>query len=154
MNSGTHIFANFEKAPWNDLRVLSALKLATDQQEINDAFNVRGTHTYGAPFPVGGWYGSTVEELGERPGFGGIEGSSRTKADDIAAAKALLADAGFDPPSSLGKPVLTLTNIIWFPDVAQLWKEQMRRKLGLEIEIRTVDFSSGFGDLQSGNYEL
>ena len=154
LNSGTHIISNWTREPWNDWRVLAGLRLAVDQQEILDAFDAGGTHNYGAPFPVGSWYGSSVPELRRLPGYGGITGSSRTKDQDIADAKALLAQAGYDPPSELGTITLTVTNIIWFPDVAQLFQEQMRRNLGVDIELNTVDFSTGFGALQNADFDL
>ena len=154
LNSGTHIISNWTRDRWKDWRVLAGLRLAVDQQEILDAFDAGGTHNYGAPFPVGTWYGSSVPELRRLPGYGGIEGSSRTKEQDIADAKALLAEAGYDPPSELGTITMTVTNIIWFPDVAQLFQEQMRRNLGVDIELNTVDFATGFGALQNAEFDL
>ena len=91
---------------------------------------------------------------GGSPDMEGLTGSSRTKDQDIADAKTLLAQAGYDPPSELGTITLTVTNIIWFPDVAQLFQEQMRRNLGVDIELNTVDFSTGFGALQNADFDL
>lgn len=57
MNNGIHFFANVEKEPWTDLRLIKALRLATDQEEIQKAFG-EGKFLQGAPFPVASWYGS------------------------------------------------------------------------------------------------
>jgi len=142
-----HFFANVEREPWKDLRIIKALRLATDQHEIQKAFGA-GKYLLGAPFPTNSWYGSTTEELLQRPGY------SVPKAKDIEAAKALLKDAGYDPPSKLGKRVLTTPTVIWFPDLAQLWAVQMRRNLGLDIEVKIVDGPTGVNVFTAGDFDL
>ena len=149
---GLHMFANVEKEPWDDLRIINALRLATDQDEMQKTFG--DAFTYGAPFPTGSWYGRTPDELAELPGYGGIPGSTRTKEDDIADAKRLLADAGYDPPSTLGKRTLLATGVTIEGDRTQLWAAQMRRNLGIEIEINAVDVPTAIGGFTSGNYDL
>ncbi len=153
MNTGLQMGFNFEKEPWNDTRVTGALRLATDQYELFQAFGL-GRYSVGAPFPPGSWYGHTHEELLDLPGFGGIPGSSRTKQQDIDDAIALLKEAGYDPPSALGKRVLMTNSALWFPDLVQLWAEQMRRNLGLEIEIRMVDGPSSINAGAAGEYDI
>ncbi len=141
------VFANVEREPWKDLRIIKALRLVTDQQEIQKAFGA-GKHSIGAPFPVGSWYGSTTDELLQRPGY------RIPKDHDIAEAKALLKAAGYDPPAKLGKRVLT-TNTIWiYPDLAQLWAAQMRRNLGVDIEVKLVDTPSGVTSFVAGDFDL
>ena len=147
MTAVEHFFANVEKEPWQDLRIIQALRLATDQQEIQQAFGA-GTYFFGAPFPVGSWYGSTVEDLLKRPGY------RTAKAQDLAEAKALLKAAGYAPPSKLGKRVVTTPTVIWFPDLTQLWTAQMRRNLGLAIDIKIVDAPTGVNAFVSGDYDL
>ncbi len=83
MNAGNHFFANVEREPWTDLRIIKALRYTTDQWEIQQAFG-EGRYSIGAPFPVGSWYGSSVEELQKLPGY------RRPKDQDIADAKKLL----------------------------------------------------------------
>ena len=153
MNTGLQMGTNWEKEPWNDLRVTGALRLATDQYEIFQAFG-EGRYSVGAPFPPGSWYGHPYEELKDMPGFGGLPGSSRTKQQDIDDAIALLKEAGYDPPSKLGKRVLLSGPFIWFPDMVQLWAEQMRRNLGLEIEIQMVDGPSAINASAAGDYDI
>jgi ABC-type transport system substrate-binding protein len=142
-----HFFANVEREPWKDLRIIKALRLATDQQEIQKAFGA-GKYSLGAPFPVGSWYGSTTEELLKLPGY------SRPKAKDIEAAKALLKEAGYDPPPKLGKRVLTTPTVTWLPDLAQLWAAQIKRNLGLHIEIKLVDGPTGVNAFTAGDFDL
>jgi peptide/nickel transport system substrate-binding protein len=147
VTAGQHIFANVEREPWKDLRLIKALRLATDQQEIQRAFG-GGKYLLGAPFPPNSWYGSTTEELLQRPGY------RRPKTKDIEAAKALLKEAGYDPPSKLGRRVLTTTPAIFHADQAQLWAAQMRRNLGLDIEIKVVDIPTGVNTFVAGDFDL
>jgi len=107
-----------------------------------------GHYLLGAPFPPGTWWGSSVEELRQRPGF------NPTHPKDVEAAKALLKEAGYDPPSKLGKRVLTAPNVLYWPDVSQLWAAQMRKTLGLELEIKLVDAPTAVNTWVSGNYDL
>ncbi len=147
VNGGSHFFANVEKDPWKDLRIIQGLRLATDQWEIQQAFG-EGHYRVGAPFAVGSWYGSTTDELQTLPGY------RKPKDQDIAEAKAALKAAGYDPPSKLGKRVLTTPTAIWFPDLAQLWAAQMRRNLGVEIEVKIVDTPSGVTAYVAGDFDL
>jgi peptide/nickel transport system substrate-binding protein len=142
-----HIFGNVEREPWKDLRLIKALRLATDQQELQKGI-AAGRWNIGAPFPIGSWYGSTLEELQPLPGY------RRPKDQDIAAAKALLKAAGYDPPSKLGKRVLNVATASVAPDVAQLWAAQMRRNLGLEIELRIRDAPTVIHAHTAGDYDL
>jgi peptide/nickel transport system substrate-binding protein len=142
-----HIFGNVEREPWNDLRIIKALRLATDQQELQKG--IGGAHwDIGAPFPVGSWYGSPREELLQRPGY------RVPKDQDIAEAKALLKAAGYDPPAKLGKRVLNVGTVSVLPDTAQLWAAQMRRNLGLELELRVRDAPTTIHANTAGDYDL
>ena len=142
-----HFFGNVEREPWKDLRVIKALRLATDRYELQRAFG-SGYYLLGAPFPPGAWWGSSVEELNRRLGF------NQSRAKDIEAAKALLKEAGYDPISKLGKRVLTAPTVLYWPDLAQLWAAQMRKTLGLEIEIKLVDAPTAVNTWVSGNYDI
>lgn len=146
-NNVEHFFGNTEKAPWKDLRIIKALRRATDPQEIQKAFG-SGYYAMAAPFPPDSWYGSSMAQLKERPGY------RMPKDQDIAEAKALLKEAGYDPPSKLGKRVLTVPTVLYWPDLAQLWVAQMKRNLGVEIEIKLVDPPTAVHTWVSGDYDL
>ena len=62
MNGAPHIFFKVEREPWKDLRLIKALRLATDRHEIQQAFG-GGKYLFGAPFPPDSWYGSATEDL-------------------------------------------------------------------------------------------
>jgi peptide/nickel transport system substrate-binding protein len=142
-----HFFANVEREPWKDLRIIKALRLATDQHEQQKAFGA-GHYKLGAPFPPDSWYGTPTEELLKLPGY------RLPKDQDIAEAKALLKAAGYDPPAKLGKRVLLNGRASFQPDVAQLWVAQLRRNLGLDIEIRLVDAPTAVNAYVAGDFDL
>ena len=147
VTDGWHVFANVEREPWTDLRIIQALRLATDQQEHQQAFG-EGHYKMGAPFPVGSWYGSTTEELLKLPGY------RQPKDSDIADAIALLKAAGYESPSKLGQRVLNTGTVSFIPDVAQLWVAQMRRNLGLDIKIKLLDGPTTVQAQISGDFDL
>jgi len=147
VTNGQHFFVNVEREPWKDLRLIRALWLATDRHELIQAMG-EGKFLLGAPFPVGSWYGSTEEALRQRPGY------RIPKDADIEAAKALLKAAGYDPPATLGKRVLTTPRLEWFPDLAQLWVAQMRRNLGLDIDIKLVDGPTAITAFVAGDFDI
>jgi len=97
---------------------------------------------------VDSWYGSTIEDLLKLPGY------RIPKGKDIDEAKALLKAAGYDPPAKLWKRVLTAFTASFIPDAAQLWAAQMRKTLGLDIEIRVVDTPTAINAFIAGDYDL
>jgi peptide/nickel transport system substrate-binding protein len=152
-NLAIWVNVNTEKDPWSDLRVIQALRLATDQTELQQGVGA-GRYLVGAPFPTNSWYGHTEEELAELPGYGGMPGSTRTKQDDIDDAIALLKEAGYDPPSMLGKRVIQTAPVLWFSDLVQLWAQQMRRNLGLEMETKIIDINTHVQGMISGEFDM
>ena len=66
----------------------------------------------------------------------------------------MLKEAGYDPPAKLGKRVLTTPIASDIPDLAQLWAAQMRRNLGLDIEIKIVDAPTGVHTFVAGNFDI
>ncbi len=147
VNNVEHFFANTERDPWKDTRVIKALRRATELREMQTAFG-NGYYGYGAPFPPDAWYASTTEDLLKLPGF------SEPKEPDIEDALATLKAAGYDHPSKLGKRVLTVPIVLYWPDVAQLWAAQMRRNLGIEIELKLVDVPTAVTTWVSGEFDM
>ncbi len=54
----------------------------------------------------------------------------------------------------MGKRVLTTPIASDLPDLAQLWAAQMRRNLGLEIEVKLVDGPTGVNAFTAGDFDL
>ncbi len=147
VNNVEHFFANTERDPWKDTRIIKALRRATDLREMQKAFG-NGYYGYGAPFPPDAWYASKTEDLLKLPGF------REPKEPDIEDAVATLKAAGYETPSKLGKRVLTVPIVLYWPDVAQLWAAQMRRHLGIEIELKLVDVPTAVTTWVSGEFDM
>ena len=77
---------NTSKAPFDDPRVRKAINLAVNRQAINEVFGV-GDLTLGLPFPPGTWYGRTLEEAEQVPGFR-LDSNGEKHPDDLAEAQA------------------------------------------------------------------
>ena len=152
-NNAVWVNVNTENEPWDDLRVIQAFRLATDQTELQKGIG-GGRYLVGAPFPTNSWYGHTEEELAQLPGYGGMPGSTRTKQDDINDAIALLKEAGYDPPSTLGKREVQTAAVGWFPDLIQLWAQQMRRNLGVDMEVKLPDINTMINTMISGEFDM
>ena len=147
------IIMNTNDPVWSDAKLRKALWLAMDRWEFQDTFGA-GKNAVGAPFIPDQWYSYTTEELKQFPGFGGCEGCPRTKQQDIDDAVALMKEAGYDPPDSIGKITLSSFTAAGYPDFMALFKEQMKRNLGLEIELVIKDLASTNPEHISGNYTL
>lgn len=100
------------------------------------------------PFPPDAWYASRTEDILKMPGF------RDPKDPDIDDAVAILKEAGYETPAKLGKRVLTVPIVLYWPDVAQLWAQQMRRNLGLEIELKLVDVPTAVTTWVSGDFDM
>ena len=148
---------NSEKEPWGDTRVQGALRLATDQHEIWQAFGL-GAYSVGAAFPPGPWCGHTQEELLQLPGYGGIPGSAPSKQQDIDDAVALLAEAGFDPPTTLADHPncceLLVIQVLGIVHLGKLWAAQIERNPGLTLDIKTIDLSSLIKANTPGDFQM
>ncbi len=145
MNTNDPLFSN------PDLR--RALWLALDRWEFQDTFGA-GKNAVGAPFIPDQWYSYSTEELKQFPGFGGCEGCPRTKQDDIDEAVALMKKAGYDPPSAIGEITLSSFTAAGFPDLMAVFKEQMKRNLGLDINLVIKDLAATNLEHVSGNYVI
>ena len=147
------IIMNTNDEVWSDHRLRKALWLAMDRWEFQQTFGA-GKNAVGAPFIPDQWYSYTTEELKQFPGFGGCEGCPRTKQEDIDMAVELMKEAGYDPPSAIGTLTLSSFTAAGYPDFVALFKEQMKRNLGLDIELVIKDLASINPEHISGNYTL
>lgn len=147
VNNVEHFFANTERDPWKNTRIIKALRRVTDLREMQKAFG-NGFYGYGVPFPPDAWYASKTEDILKMPGF------REPKEPDIEDAVATLKAAGYETPAKLGKRVLTVPIVLYWPDVAQLWAQQMRRNLGLEIELKLVDVPTAVTTWVSGDFDM
>ena len=147
------IIMNTNDPVWSNPKLRKALWLALDRWEFQETFG-DGKNAVGAPFIPDQWYSYSTEELKQFPGFGGCEGCPRTKQDDIDDAVAVMKEAGYDPPSAIGEITLSSFTAAGFPDYMALFKEQMKRNLGLEIKLVIKDLAAVNPEHISGSYAI
>jgi peptide/nickel transport system substrate-binding protein len=137
---GTHyqVQININESPFKDTRVRRALHLATDRNQYIQLFSDPDITKLGLPFPPGTWYGRSIEESNQVPGF------RQPKDEDIAEAMRLLADAGF----AEGFTTSVMTGPGKWADMAAVVKEQLK-KIGVEVELDSrpsPDFRVAFSE--------
>lgn len=120
-----------DRAPGNDPRVITALRLATDREAI---FNVvqQGYGAIGNDSPIGPLYATYHNPSVQPP------------ARDVAAARALLAEAGYDETNPL-QLTLHTPDTGNRPDLAAVLKQQWE-EAGAQIELSVEPESVYYGD--------
>ena len=143
-----HLMFNTEKTPFDDPRVRKAINLAVNRQDIIEIFSV-GDYTLGLPFPPGTWYGRTLEEAEQVPGFR-LDSNGKKHPDDLAEARRLLAEAGF--PDGF-KTTMTLLRAVLYVDIGTVIAQQLEEYLNIESELRLMEAGAGLQAWGSGDYE-
>ena len=130
---------NHRRAPFDDPRVRQAFNLAFHRQAIRD---VVGHPDVGAVAPpitgisAAGPWGRTEEEISQLPGYRELNGEKHP--DDIAAARKLLADAGY--PN--GFETTFLATPVERPGVVPLFTDQLKEFLNVTLVTDTVDVAT------------
>jgi len=146
------LMMNVKKAPFNDARVREAIQLAIDYQQWNDLVY---DNTSGVGCPLMGMAHS-FEECLTWPGLRPKDGPGG--ADDIARAKALMAEAGY---ADGFKTRYDVRQVGTYPDQCTVVKENLKSVLGIDGEMTTYPSAAGyafFGTSRSpdsdGDWEL
>ena len=129
-----HLRFNAKRPPFNDVRMRKAVHLAIDRQQIIDAIDPGGAELTGLVPPALAAQGAqTVDELLKLPGY------RQPKDQDIAEAKRLVKEAGYDGVTvEMNTSGSTTTTV----DLVSLIKEQMG-KIGINVKIK---LNSNFQD--------
>jgi ABC-type transport system substrate-binding protein len=139
-------FMNTSKAPFDNPKVRQAVNLALYRQPLVETFGVPRLDTLGPPLGVGTWFGRTAEEIAQLPGWRELNGAKHP--DDIAKAKALLAEAGH--PDGFEVEMM-VRQAVQYPDLAVIFKDQLK-KIGININIQLVDSATGFTRYLKGDW--
>ena len=148
---GAAMTFNLDIPPFDDPKVRRAFYLALDRQEIIDTI-YSGWGVPGTFFAPGD--GETVEKLLQRPGYrSGPSGGKHP--DDIAEAKRLMAEAGYPDGKNWPENVVynapTSTSSIAH---AELIKEQMKRVLGVELDVRVFEIATHYLHLKDKKFAI
>ena len=146
------LMMNVKKAPFDDARVREAIQLAIDYQQWNDlVFD----NTSGVGCPLMGMAHS-FEECNTWPGLRPKDGPGG--AEDVARAKALMAEAGYPDGFTTRYDVRQVGT---YPDQCTVVKENLKSVLGIDGEMTTYPSAAGyafFGTSRSpdsdGDWEL
>jgi peptide/nickel transport system substrate-binding protein len=144
----TYLVLHMNKPPFNDPRVRRAVFLAIDRQELVKI--VRCVEPYGCFGSVGtflpnkgGQVVESPEDLAQTPGW------RQPKDQDIAAARALMAAAGY---ANGVKATLNLTTVPAGVRIGEVMAEQLRKSLGLEFTLETVDRATSVDRIMRGTH--
>jgi peptide/nickel transport system substrate-binding protein len=141
-------FMNTSVAPFDNPKVRQAVNLALDRQALFNTFGVPELDSLAPPLGVGTWFGRSEQEIAKLPGWRQLNGTKHP--DDIAKAKALLAEAGH--PDGF-KAEMMVRQVVEFPDQAVVYKEQLK-KIGIEATLKLVDSATGFQRYLSGDWVM
>ena len=145
---GHNMWMNMAKEPFDNEKVRRAIFLAFDRHQITDHFG-QGKYEVAAPMISLNPNALTKEQLLEVPGYRLKDGKKHP--DDLAAAKKLMEEAGF---AAGFKTTMLVPTIVFWPDAAQVIKQQLKNDLNIDIELILTDIGSAVGKLGEGDYDL
>ena len=150
-----HMMMNVEKKPFDNPIVRRAFYLAIYRQQVNKLI-AADKFLLGLPFPTGMWYGRTLEEAQQIPGFREIEvdGKLVKHPDDIAEAQRLLAEAGFPNGEGLGELVMTARPVVSFVPIAEILVQQFKEYLNVDIRLNVMESAAGQDAYRAGDFQF
>ena len=130
-NVNDNFLLNVTKPPFNDVRVRRAISLAIDRRGAVQAVHQGGAAPGAAmaPKPYGVW-GLLEKDLAALPGYG-------KPADDKAAARKLLAEAGFGAASPLKLELVTRATPIYL-DLSSFVVNELKA-IGVEATLKQIE---------------
>ncbi|MGN1022987.1 MAG: ABC transporter substrate-binding protein [Lachnospiraceae bacterium] len=147
-NYGTVYYnINCAKEPYNDVNVRKALNLAIDREQIiNNVVQLDAEPAYSF---LGPGYVVDGKDITEGRDDYGLSSTA-----DPDAAKAALAEAGYDDPSTF--PTLQLS---YYTDdtakkVAEAIAEMLETNLGINVELSSADWAVFYDAVQNGDYDV
>jgi peptide/nickel transport system substrate-binding protein len=140
--SSENVVGRVDQKPWNDVRVRRAVSMAIDRPGLSRAMFTEGAELFAGPIPVTSKYFIPLDRLGE---------SAAWYRYDVAAAKKLLADAGY--PNGL--PVKLTTTVGYGPTYTSRTEllKSMLAKLGIDASIVTQEYPVWISSTYKGNFE-
>jgi len=135
----------------NDVRVRRAIFLAIHRPAFVEAFG-GSQGKIGTPFPPGSWFGRSLAQVNDLPGYR-VTANGEKHPDDINAATDLLAAAGFDDGNKLHIDLL-IRQTAGRQDIAALVKDQLERSIPIEVNLVPIDPGAGIQAYIAGDFEI
>jgi ABC-type transport system substrate-binding protein len=140
------VLFNTQKEPFNDPLVRRAIHLGVSKQNLIRAFASQEQINLTRWVPYGDAFATPPEEIATLPGY------REDKTEDIEAAKALLAEAGY-PDGIQGVELLAAAG----PQaelLAPAFQDMLQRNLGIQSEIRIIERSLLVEEEKAGNFDI
>jgi len=146
---GTYYYqVNVTKKPFNDVRVRKALLLAINRKGITESI------TQGGQIPALGYVPYGIADALPGSDFRKASQESFYKDNDIATAKALLAEAGY--PNGKGFPAFTLlyntSNV--HKSIAEAIQQMWNKNLGITCTLKSEEWGVYLDDRTNLNYDV
>ena len=140
-----YIYPNLNVEPLNDVRVRKAVNLAINREEL---CKIVGTDTE----PTVNLIAKYMKDKETGKPF--VEEDEPPFEENLEEARELLAEAGY--PNGEGFPVLTYNypTLEMDSDPAQVLKEQLKKNLNIDIELKAQELQVNYSDRHAGNFEL
>jgi peptide/nickel transport system substrate-binding protein len=140
--SSENVIGRMDAKPWSDVRVRRAVALAIDREAYVKAAFPEGAEPFSGPIPHTSPYAIPLGKLGE---------AARFYRHDLAAARKLLAEAGY--PNGVATKLVTTSG--YGPEYVsrtELLKD-MLSKVGIEASIVTQEYPVWISRTYKGTYE-
>lgn len=141
------VYINSEREPFNDPRVRRAMHLALNRQALIAAFRTQESIALTRWVSHASAFAMPAEEIALLPGY------RPEKDEDIAAAQALLAEAGYADGIS-GKELLAASVAPHAEILAPALQDLLRTALNIDLQIRVTERAQLFEEESSGNFDL
>jgi peptide/nickel transport system substrate-binding protein len=141
------VLFNTKKKPFDDPRVRRAIHLAASRPDLIKAFQTQEWINLTRWIPFGDPFATPGEEIAKLPGF------RQDKGEDIAAAKKLLAEAGY-ADGIKGVELLSASVPPHAEVLAPAFQDQLKRTLGIETKIRVTERTLLAEEQKNGTFEM
>jgi peptide/nickel transport system substrate-binding protein len=137
-----NVIGRIDQKPWSDVRVRRAVSLALDREAMLKVLAPEGGALFAGPIPVASRYFVPLDKLGD---------AARWYRYDVAAAKTLMADAGYGG----GFKTKLITTAGYGPEYVsrtELVKDQLSR-IGIDASIVVQEYPVWISSTYKGNYD-
>jgi peptide/nickel transport system substrate-binding protein len=147
-NFGAHTaHINNERKPFNDKRVRRAIHLAVSRQNIFKAYQDQEPIFLGRWMAYASPYSPQPDAIAKLPGY------RPDKAEDIAEAKKLMAEAGVK--DGFGPVEILSATAPWAAEImAPVFAEELKRTLGITTKIRLVERGLLIEEYKNGTFDI